>query len=279
MSEGDRRDFPCALCGGEQREPLFTKASWRYVRCGGCGFQFVSPRRIDAVAANEAFSGAREEYAADATPARASRRTSKYARRLRRFEPYRETGRFLEVGCREGHLLAVARELGWEVTGVEPEPDPARVARERFDLDVHCGYLDTAGYPADAFDVVYLNEVIEHIPEPLPVFREIARVLRPGGVVYVKTGNCESFTARRYGSAWSYYAYDRIGHVSFYSPHTLRRLYDAAGLTLVATRTWGLEVPGRRRLDKLLRNLGLGLVVTWSGSGVHVETLAAKPAR
>ncbi len=155
--------------------------------------------------------------------------------------------------------------------GIEPERETAAVARERFGLRVHQSLLADAELPADHYDVVYLCEVIEHIADPVPPFAEIRRALRPGGVVYVKTGNVRSWSRAIRGPAWSYVAYQRLGHVTYYSPTTIELLCAATELQLLGVRTWGVEVPrGIRR--SLLRPLARLL-----RRGGHMEALVQKP--
>lgn len=75
-------------------------------------------------------------------------------------------GRLLDVGCGSGEFLAQMRELGWDVFGVEPDPQAARVAREQFGLTVWPGALAEASFPDGFFDAVTLNHVIEHVADP-----------------------------------------------------------------------------------------------------------------
>ncbi len=212
---------------------------------------------------------AREEYGEPGSRRLRDRRR-KYARRLRRLEPFRGHGQLVEIGCREGLFLDVAASSGWDVRGIEPEAETADLARERYDLDVHTGYLADAELPSASVDIVYLCEVIEHVDSPVPLFREVRRVLRPGGVVFCKTGNARSFSARWSGAKWSYYGYASQGHVSYFNPETARRLVETAGLELHSLRTWGIEMPNglRRRL--------LGLYVRLTGQGGHMEWLARR---
>jgi SAM-dependent methyltransferase len=75
------------------------------------------------------------------------------------------------------------------VLGVEPSPTNAALARQKFGLPVITAYLHEAGLPEAAFDVVTLVDVLEHVTEPRILLEEVHRVLRPGGVVYIKTPN------------------------------------------------------------------------------------------
>jgi 2-polyprenyl-3-methyl-5-hydroxy-6-metoxy-1,4-benzoquinol methylase len=104
---------------------------------------------------------------------------------LARFEPYRGEGRLLEVGCASGWLLHHAAARGWRVTGVELSPDAVAHARG-LGLDVRQGTLDDANLPAGAFDLVYMGDVLEHVPDCRATAEQVARRLAPGGHFFLR---------------------------------------------------------------------------------------------
>src|SRR5690606_37993196 len=136
-----------------------------------------------------------------------------------------------EIGSNVGGFLYQAREQGWRATGVEPVEDCARWGQERHGLDILPCTLHEAHLPENTFDVVYSNAVFEHLPSPSHVLCEIERVLRPGGVVYVDTVNYDSYTRRFIGAGWK--LLNPAGHPSLFSPATLRRFCEKAGLTVI----------------------------------------------
>lgn len=102
---------------------------------------------------------------------------------LRRIRQYQSTGRFLEVGCAGGAFLSAARQSGFEVTGVEFSEEAAKFAREKFHLDISTGDLTDIHLPAAAFDIVFMGDVLEHLPDPLAVIREVNRITKSGGLL------------------------------------------------------------------------------------------------
>jgi SAM-dependent methyltransferase len=91
--------------------------------------------------------------------------------------------RVLDCGCGEGAYVAAMAELGADVLGVEYQP--AKVAafgrRRPASGRVQQGDVQHLDLPDDSFDVVLMNEVLEHVPDDVEALREVRRVLRPGG--------------------------------------------------------------------------------------------------
>lgn len=101
-------------------------------------------------------------------------------------------GRVLDAGCGQGALSASLRDLGWQVQacdygdGFQVPGIPFQTA----DLCTHLPYDDAV------FDAVAFVEVYEHLYDPCTALREIARVLKPGGVLVLSTPNVGNLEAR-----------------------------------------------------------------------------------
>ena len=157
--------------------------------------------------------------------------------------------RLLEVGCAGGWLLKLARERGWDVRGVEVSADAVTRARA-LGLDVHHGGLSGAGLPAASFEVVYMGDVLEHVPDCRATLAEVARVLAPGGCLYLRGPITTHSLARRLALA----VYGALGrsivlreppyHLWEFTPRTLTELARGVGLDIVSTRQTKIA-PGR----------------------------------
>jgi SAM-dependent methyltransferase len=144
-------------------------------------------------------------------------------------------GTLLDVGCGTGELLEVARDRGWNVTGLDPVADQAEHARSERKLDVRTATLEEFGTPPEPYDVVTAFHVLEHMPEPVEFARGLAKLARPGGLLMVEVPNFDSRERKVRGPRWGHLK--PLEHLVHYTPETLRRTLEAAGLERVSART------------------------------------------
>lgn len=89
-----------------------------------------------------------------------------------------------EIGAAMGHFLAVAREAGLRVGGVEISELAVDRARRKFDLNLHCGNIERldAEMLGTSWDIVYAGDLFEHLRDPAGVLVKVNQMLRPGGM-------------------------------------------------------------------------------------------------
>ena len=91
--------------------------------------------------------------------------------------------RLLDVGCGTGEQLAAMAARGYEVAGLDGSAEMLAHARSANPgVDLRLGDVETLPFEDRSFDVVLCVEVLRYLPEPGPALREMARVLRPGGL-------------------------------------------------------------------------------------------------
>ena len=145
--------------------------------------------------------------------------------------PYHGAGKILDIGCGGGGYLYRLKQWGWDTYGVEPSEIGVKQART-LGLNVAHGMVEDAHFESDFFDVIRLSNVVEHLPQPKETFREIQRILKPQGIVYLTVPNTRSLVFWLFRKNW--YALDAPRHVISYSPKTLRRLAEATGFMVAA---------------------------------------------
>lgn len=148
-------------------------------------------------------------------------------------------GRVLEIGCGLGDLLCYLRENDCNVSGVDIAPKAAEIARAR-GLDVALGdfrALVGEALPLDGYDAILFMNVLEQMPEPDEVVAAAHRLLAPGGVVIIRSGNdfnplqLEAGRASGAGEFWV-----TADHLSYFSFSSLERLLDAKGFDVVGAQ-------------------------------------------
>jgi len=99
--------------------------------------------------------------------------------------------RFLDGGCGAGEYVAELTRHGWDAHGIEYLEHKLKVAQQSMSEPwrVQKGDLQALSAPDASFDVVLLNEVLEHVPDDRLALREVARALRSGGQLFIFSPN------------------------------------------------------------------------------------------
>jgi 2-polyprenyl-3-methyl-5-hydroxy-6-metoxy-1,4-benzoquinol methylase len=155
-------------------------------------------------------------------------RTAVADRMVDRLALPRPGARLLDVGCGSGAFLAQMGRMGWDVTGVDPDPGAVAAARRR-GLAVQSGTVYDAAFPDEHFDAITMNHVIEHLHDIAGTLRECYRILRPGGVLCVVTPNLDAQGHREFGRDW--YGLDAPRHLVLFTATSLKLTLAQAGFT------------------------------------------------
>lgn len=283
----------CSLCGGQGVDRLWEGSDKKfrgpgrflYVRCRGCGLVFLHPSPSDQEMAQyypdhvtavlregqgTALETTRQwlkRVVAEDWYGYVTRHQTSPVRLLRKaltlpFRPFLSQvprqcpdGRVLDIGCGSGGYLAFLATLGWTCHGIEPGPKSRAYAQEVLGLTVHQGPLESCRFPEAFFDVVTMWHVIEHLPDPLGTLREVRRILKPDGLLMLRTPNVASWEARVFRGNW--YGLDPPRHLFVCSPDTLRAMLARSGFVVTRLRYQYHFVDCSRSLLYVLKDRGL----------------------
>jgi len=147
--------------------------------------------------------------------------------KYRNTPPFRSGRQALDIGCGNGKFLVKLRDLGWEVQGVEFNAGAVGVCRE-CGLSVSHGDLHAAEFPDESFDMVSARHLIEHLPDPNRFMAEVARILKPGGYLYIRTPSSRALGRKIFGKYW--FPNEVPRHLVLFSPENLALLAQRHGL-------------------------------------------------
>lgn len=259
----------CRVCRGTDLEAAghvagrIARRTFDLAHCRSCRFSFVTEPWTDFAAIySEAYYHGRGadpyiDYVFEMEHPERTVRRYEWAGLLQvvsALVPLTPAARWLDFGCGNGGLVRWARDHGGvAAVGYETGWIADRVRQAGLPM-LSDDQLAAAGA---SFDVVTAIEVLEHVVDPVDTLRTIARVLKPGGVLLLTTGNAEPYRGRI--ATWRYVVPEI--HVSFFEPHTLAVAYGLAGLT----PSFPGFVPGYDQVIrfKVLKNLGVRQTSAW----------------
>ncbi len=169
--------------------------------------------------------------------AQAGWRLQKAARQVREMRERTgvEGGRVLDVGSGYGFFRVALGEAGYRHDGLEVSEFARRVAADSYGLHTYGGTLEEHWAAWESrYDAVTLFDLIEHLVDPARFLAQVAFVLRPGGVLGVKTPNLDCPEAEVFEP--HYHSLKRE-HLAFFSADSLTAAAQAAGLEPVHLAT------------------------------------------
>ena len=152
---------------------------------------------------------------------------------VRHLRRERQAPKLLDVGFGRGDFLLTMRENGWDVHGIEPDPDSVASARAN-GIPAEQRTLDDPRYEPESFDAITLSHVIEHLHDPVASLEACHRLLKPRGVLWAATPNIDSPGRRHFGRDW--FGLDPPRHVVIFTRYGLDLAVRRAGFESASFR-------------------------------------------
>lgn len=179
-----------------------------------------------------------------------------------------------DIGCGAGTQSFLWSDLGHHVHGIDVNEPLIRLAEKRaaekgYAVDMRVGSATELPWESESMDVCLLPELLEHVPDWQGCLNEAARVVRPGGFVYLTTNNKLCPIQQEFDlPAYSWYPgplkrhYEKLAvstrpelvqhatypAVNWFTPYQLRRELIRRGFTKVYDRFDFLEVDDKSRM-------------------------------
>lgn len=232
----------CPLCQGNKLERHIRVKDWRgsneefqLLECQDCHFILTSPRPLDADLGKYYPS---EDYVSHTNKAKSlfdkvyfEVQKRNLADKQKKIQSFKGSGRLLDYGCGAGSFIAHMQNAKWTVEGVELSDQAAKIASERTGVSVK----SPKAYYSDneAFDVITLWHVLEHLPDLVGRLEVFKLWLKPNGYLFLALPNHRSLDAKVYGDRWA--AWDVPIHLWHFNRSSIGQLAKKFGLEWVDT--------------------------------------------
>lgn len=166
----------------------FIDDDYKIVKCKNCQIYFVTPQiTFSNNVWKELYDG---NYFGKMTKWWTNRRQKDRNDRLDLLEEHSNHRiiNFLDVGCGEGYVIIEASERGWKAHGIDVS-DNRIVSAKGKDILFSLSDIFDAQFPDNHFDCIYMDSVLEHVLNPIAYLKELNRIIKECGVVYIGVPN------------------------------------------------------------------------------------------
>jgi len=234
-------NVPCPFCASNRYKEIYKeRGSLGVVRCQNCDLIYINPRLVNPEKVYWGDSGKYFEEAKLIFEGKMPHHRDKnYLEDLKLIYYYKPSGNFLDIGTNMGFFLRNAKKWkDWNLYGVEPSPSLSEIARNHFGLNIKTAFLEDAGFESNFFDIVTMTDVFEHISSPNKMLKEINRILKPDGILFIKVPNglfnlFKFRMAKIMNKLNKYDIFDSYEHLVHYSGDTLKKMLEKNGFDIV----------------------------------------------
>ena len=232
----------CPLCGNGHIHPVLSAEDYTVSHehfdiweCSQCSVRFTqnapSPQEIGKYYQSENYISHSDTSSGliNNLYHRVRRRTLIRKKKLMESFTGKKTGSILDVGCGTGAFLHTMKQAGWEVTGLEPDENAAKKAKELYGI-APIKADEIYNLSAASFDAITMWHVLEHVHDLHGYMKKLKSLLKPGGKLFIAVPNYTSYDAANYKQYWA--AYDVPRHLYHFSPKSMKELFTLHGLNI-----------------------------------------------
>lgn len=161
----------------------------------------------------------------------------------------------LDFGCGKGQFLAEAKKSGWNGIGIETAKDRAKFALDKYHVEVIQEFYSEGKITGGEFDLICLNHVLEHLPEPISLVNELIESnLAKGGLLYIEVPRADSWQAKIAGKYWIHW--DIPKHLTHWSESRLLNQFESLGYIKVGEKPFSIHLGVLGMLQSLFSLFG-----------------------
>lgn len=172
-----------------------SKDEYDVIFCKKCGFNHIIPiptkKELNQFYSRKFYEQDRKKNYFELQESQKKWWEKFFKKRCKEFEmEIGKKGKVLDVGCGHGFFLNYARNLGWETVGIEPSSKASQYAKEKFNLNIINGDLESVSEEnIEKIDVIYSHGVLEHMRDPKLFFDFSKKALSDNGIVFFSVAN------------------------------------------------------------------------------------------
>lgn len=228
------------IATGTDYEYDTTAREFSFVRCSACALVYLTPRPVGSALSTiyPAQYYAFDDEGTGTGFVRWGRRVWELGK-VRQFTRWLapDARRVLDVGCGRGRFLSLFaddRSRRWELHGIDLDANAIGVARTR---GFEAAVSDIMSFETTLrFDLIVLQQVIEHLPDPRAALAKLWRLLAPGGVLVLETPNLAGWDFHLFQARlWGGYHFPR--HFVLFTPATLCAVLRETGFEILEAGT------------------------------------------
>lgn len=168
----------------------------------------------------------------------------------------------LDIGCEHCAALGYHKNRGCDVYGVEADENVKRIA-DNHGFNVEIGLFDPQKYEPNFFDYVTMDQVFEHLLDPLKTLQEINTVLKPNGKLVISCPNPRSMGRYIFGKLWGGW------HLPYH-----RHYYSKKSVDILASQSGFVVMQMRTATESKYLHLNLGFIFVAGKKGVKAQDVA-----
>ncbi len=257
----------CILCSRFSPSPSLKKRifgidyqGFELAECCQCGLRFLSKRPSRENLFNAIYASYWND---DRNPQKAIQRNREIENQIARIEsflqPTTSSLQVLDVGCGDGLFLQHSLQHGWQAKGTEIIPETCDRLQRELSIEMYQGFLPEISFGSQTFDVIRLNQVLEHTIDPWVELYTCQGLLKNDGILFISVPNAGSFQyfLKDIQSRWHlkknpYKHYAALHHLWFFSRKTLTHLCQGCEFEPFS---WSSRVPKRPTQTTAISNI------------------------
>jgi SAM-dependent methyltransferase len=233
----------CPLCKSglflnsqEIKDYAVSQESFIICNCTNCGLKFTNPRPTKETIGPYYDSPAyfsHDDNAKNLTQFLYQKvrnyAISQKVKHLNSLKPLK--GKYLDYGCGTAELLSKANEIGWKVTGIEPNDKARNLANSKLGGKIHKSIDELS--KESLYDIITLYHVLEHVHSLRKTLKKLINHLKPNGYIIIAVPNPESHDALKYGKTWA--GWDVPRHLYHFNHKAIDQFEEIFDLQLINT--------------------------------------------